>query len=112
MEHEEKDIVISSIPALVKAPRCTTMPMAYGDAQKPYPFSLSMPASPLGFHFSQFGMKGKSVASALAVHRNESRITLAETRFDVHPTVELVEAQSPQPLKQTRFHSQPILYLS
>ncbi|KAL5228531.1 hypothetical protein ABZP36_016796 [Zizania latifolia] len=108
---DEKDIVIS-IPPPVKTPRCTSVPAAYGDAQIPYSFSLSMPASPSGFHFSQFGMTGKTAAAAAAVHRNESRVAPAETRFDVHPAVERVQAQSPQLLKQTRFPSQPILHLS
>ncbi|KAG8056141.1 hypothetical protein GUJ93_ZPchr0001g32359 [Zizania palustris] len=108
---DEKDIVIS-IPAPVKAPRCSSVPAAYGYAQIPYSFSLSMPASPSGFHLSQLGMTGKTAAAAAAVHRNESCVAAAETRFDVHPVVERVEAQSPQLLKQTRFHSQPILRLS
>ncbi|KAL5221477.1 hypothetical protein ABZP36_026190 [Zizania latifolia] len=110
LDDEEKDIVIS-IPAPVKAPRCTSVPAAHGDAQIPYSVSMSMPASPSGFHFSQFGLTARA-ASAAVVHRNESRVAPAETRFDVHPAVEREEAYSPQLLKQTRFHSQPILQLS
>ncbi|AQK96760.1 S-type anion channel SLAH3 [Zea mays] len=61
---------------------------AYDDAHVvPYSVSLSMPASPSGFHLSQF----MPVAPTDHVHRPE-------------PT-----ARSPRLVKQTRFHSQPIV---
>uniref|UniRef100_A0A0E0FPN5 S-type anion channel SLAH2 n=1 Tax=Oryza nivara TaxID=4536 RepID=A0A0E0FPN5_ORYNI len=96
----EKDVVIS-IPAPVYAPRSVSVSAAYEHegAQIPYSVSLSMPASPSGFHFSQFGMAAAK-AKAKAVHRDEARVAPAETRFDdAHPPA-------------TRFHSQPILHLS
>uniref|UniRef100_A0A0D9YBW3 S-type anion channel SLAH2 n=1 Tax=Oryza glumipatula TaxID=40148 RepID=A0A0D9YBW3_9ORYZ len=110
---EEKDVVIS-IPAPVYAPRSVSVSAAYEHevAQIPYSVSLSMPASPSGFHFSQFGM---AAAKAKAVHRDEARVAPAETRFDdAHPpAVGRVQAHSPRLLlNQTRFHSQPILHLS
>uniref|UniRef100_A0A0E0DER4 NAC domain-containing protein n=3 Tax=Poaceae TaxID=4479 RepID=A0A0E0DER4_9ORYZ len=51
---KEKDVVIS-IPAPVYAPRSVSMPAAYEQegAHILYSVSLSMPASPSGFHFSQ-----------------------------------------------------------
>ncbi|KAF0923504.1 hypothetical protein E2562_006391 [Oryza meyeriana var. granulata] len=107
---EEKDVVIS-IPAPVNAPRSVSVSAAYDDdAHIPYSVSLSMPASPSGFHFSQFGI----AAASKAVHRDENRVAPVETRFDVHPPAAgRVEAHSPRLLtKQTRFHSQPILHLS
>lgn len=109
----EKDVVIS-IPAPVYAPRSVSVSAAYEHegAQIPYSVSLSMPASPSGFHFSQFGM---AAAKAKAVHRDEARVAPAETRFDdAHPpAVGRVQAHSPRLLlNQTRFHSQPILHLS
>uniref|UniRef100_A0A0E0EY55 Uncharacterized protein n=1 Tax=Oryza meridionalis TaxID=40149 RepID=A0A0E0EY55_9ORYZ len=110
---KEKDVVIS-IPALVYAPRSVSVSAAYEQegAHIPYSVSLSMPASPSGFHFSQFGM---AAAKAKAVHRDDARVAPAETRFDdAHPpAVGRVEAHSPRLLmKQTWFHSQPILHLS
>lgn len=94
-----KDIVIS-IQEPVTAPPAAPVP-AYDDTQIPYSLSLSMPASPSGFHFSQF--------RTAADHRDEVRVAPAETKFDAHP-VEQVEVHSPRLLKQTRFHSQPILH--
>ncbi|XP_006644384.1 S-type anion channel SLAH2-like [Oryza brachyantha] len=101
---EEKDIVIS-IPEPVNSPRCASVSAAYEDdgGQMPYSVSLSMPASPSGFHLSQFGMAAAT------------KVPAETTRFDAaHPAaVGRVEAHSPRLLmKQTRFHSQPILHLS
>jgi tellurite resistance protein TehA-like permease len=60
---------------------------AYDDAHVvPYSVSLSMPASPSGFHLSQF-------------------VPVAPTDH-VHPEP---TARSPRLVKQTRFHSQPIV---
>lgn len=81
---KEKDVVIS-IPAPVYAPRSVSVSAAYEQegAYIPYSVSLSMPASPSGFHFSQFGM---AAAKAKAVHRDDARVASAETRFDdAHP---------------------------
>ncbi|RLM94071.1 S-type anion channel SLAH2-like [Panicum miliaceum] len=93
-----KDIVIS-IPAAARS---------YDDAHVPYSVSLSMPASPSGFHLSQF-----RTASA---RRVEARVAPAAGGLDVHhPVEEQQQAEahlhSPRLLKQTRFHSQPILNL-
>uniref|UniRef100_A0A0D9V326 S-type anion channel SLAH2 n=1 Tax=Leersia perrieri TaxID=77586 RepID=A0A0D9V326_9ORYZ len=112
MVGEEKDVVISIPAPPVNAPRSVSVSAAYdhdAQAQIPYSVSLSMPASPSGFHFSQFGM----AAAAKSVHRDETRVAPAETKFDAHPAVGRVESHSPRLLtKQTRFHSQPILHLS
>ncbi|EEC76792.1 hypothetical protein OsI_14901 [Oryza sativa Indica Group] len=81
---KEKDVVIN-IPAPVYAPRSVSVSAAYEQegAYIPYSVSLSMPASPSGFHFSQFGM---AAAKAKAVHRDDARVASAETRFDdAHP---------------------------
>ncbi|XP_062206126.1 S-type anion channel SLAH2-like isoform X2 [Phragmites australis] len=95
-----QDIVIS-IPAPASAPRSALPGRAYDDAHIPYSISLSMPASPSGLHLSQFRTS--------AVQRDEARVTPAVAEFDVHPVEEQVEVHSPRLLKQTRFHSQPIL---
>ncbi|XP_062215659.1 S-type anion channel SLAH2-like isoform X2 [Phragmites australis] len=102
-----KDIVISIPAAPASAPRAAAPGHAYDDAQIPYSISLSMPSSPSGFHLSQFRES--------AVRRDESRVapTVAGTGFDVHQAEQQqVEVPSPQLLKQTRFHSQPILHTS
>ncbi|WVZ69607.1 hypothetical protein U9M48_018372 [Paspalum notatum var. saurae] len=88
-----KDIVIS-IPAS----------RSYDDdARVPYSISLSMPASPSGFHMSAF-----RTASARRVAPDDVRGSSVEER-----EVEGVgrQAHSPRLLlkQQTRFHSQPIL---
>jgi len=90
-----RDIVIS-IPAAARS---------YDDAHVPYSVSLSMPASPSGFHLSQF-----RTASA---RRVEARVAPAAGGLDVHPVEEQQQQglQPPRLLKQTRFHSQPILNL-
>jgi hypothetical protein len=87
-----KDTVIS-IPAPTTPPPAAPVP-AYDDSQIPYSLSLSMPASPSGFHLSQF--------RTASVHRDEAPAAEAK------PT----EVSSPRLLKQTRFHSQPILHAS
>ncbi|CAO2179151.1 unnamed protein product [Urochloa humidicola] len=93
-----KDVVIS-IPAGAAA-----RPAYDGDDVVPYSVSLSMPASPSGFHFSQF-----RAASARGHHR------VAPPAVDPVRPVEEHEAEaarySPRLIKQTRFHSQPILNL-
>ncbi|RLN22839.1 S-type anion channel SLAH2-like [Panicum miliaceum] len=96
-----KDIVIS-IPAAAAR--------SYDDAHVPYSVSLSMPASPSGFHLSQF-----RTASARRVETRVAPATVGAGGLDVVHSVEehQVEAHlhSPRLLKQTRFHSQPILNL-
>ncbi|CAO2165601.1 unnamed protein product [Urochloa humidicola] len=93
-----KDVIIS-IPASAAA-----RPPYDSDDVVPYSVSLSMPASPSGIHLSQF-----RAASARGHHR-----VAAPAVDPVHP-VEEHEAEagySPRLLlKQTRFHSQPILNL-
>jgi hypothetical protein len=89
---QDKDTVIT-IPAPATPPPAVPVP-AYDDAQIPYALSLSMPASPPGFHLSQF--------RTASVHRDEAPAAEAK------PT----EVSSPRLLKQTRFHSQPILHAS
>ena len=91
------DVVIS-IPAAAAR--------SYDDAAHvPYSVSLSMPASPSGFHLSQF-----RTASA---RRVEARVAPAVGGLDVHPVEEEQQQglHPPRLLKQTRFHSQPILNL-
>ncbi|XP_047060234.1 S-type anion channel SLAH2-like isoform X2 [Lolium rigidum] len=85
------------IPAPASPPPAAPVP-AYDDAQVPYALSLSMPASPSGFHLSQF-------RTASSVRRDEAPAVTkpAELQAEVH---------SPRLLKQTRFHSQPILHAS
>ncbi|KAK1665790.1 hypothetical protein QYE76_053949 [Lolium multiflorum] len=90
------DTVIT-IPAPATPPPAAPVP-AYDDAQIPYALSLSMPASPSGFHLSQF-------RTASSVRRDEAP---AVTK----PAGREAEASSPRLLKQTRFHSQPILHAS
>ncbi|CAO2204039.1 unnamed protein product [Urochloa humidicola] len=100
MQGGSKDVVIS-IPASAAA-----RPPYYGDDVVPYSVSLSMPASPSGFHLSQFR------AASARVHRAAAAPAAADA--GVHPAVEEHEAEacySPRLLKQTRFHSQPILNL-
>ncbi|OEL21465.1 S-type anion channel SLAH3 [Dichanthelium oligosanthes] len=102
-----KDIVISiPAPAPVTAPRATAA-RSYDDAHIPYSISLSMPASPSGFHLSQF--------RAASAHRAEARVAPANMAgLDVHPVDEEQQAEVHSPrllIKQTRFHSQPILNL-
>ncbi|KQK08799.1 S-type anion channel SLAH2 isoform X2 [Brachypodium distachyon] len=88
---------VISIPAPATPPPAAPVPVY--DAI-PYSLSLSMPASPSGFHFSQF--------RTASVHRQDA--PPAETK----PGVEGVQAVAHGPLllKQTRFHSQPILHAS
>ncbi|XP_047060273.1 S-type anion channel SLAH2-like isoform X1 [Lolium rigidum] len=85
------------IPAPATPPPAAPVP-AYDDAQVPYALSLSMPASPSGFHLSQF-------RAAASVRQDEAPAVTkpAELQAEVH---------SPRLLKQTRFHSQPILHAS
>ncbi|KAL6842757.1 hypothetical protein ACP4OV_027601 [Aristida adscensionis] len=91
-----KDIFIT-IPEPASEPWPAVPVRAYDDddAQLPYSISLSMPASPSGFHLSQFRVP--------AARRGEARVAPA-----VHPPEE-----HPASLRrQTRFHSQPILFPS
>lgn len=95
-----KDIVIS-IPAASPAnPGAGSLTFKdYAPPHVPYAVSLSMPASPSGFHLSQF--RAPRVAPA------------AEPGHDVHTVAEeeqAADAQFPQLMRQTRFHSQPILH--
>ena len=91
-ETGNKDVVIS-IPAPATPPPAAPV-AAYDDTGIPYSLSHSMPASPSGFHFSQFRTAKAAVVAP------------AETK------VGQVEVHSPRLLKQTRFHSQPILHAS
>jgi hypothetical protein len=84
------------IPAPATPPPAAPVP-AYDDAQVPYALSLSMPASPSGFHLSQF--------RTASVRRDEEPAVSK-------PATLQAEAHSPRLLKQTRFHSQPILHAS
>ncbi|KAK1665722.1 hypothetical protein QYE76_053881 [Lolium multiflorum] len=84
------------IPAPATPPPAAPVP-AYDDAQVPYAVSLSMPASPSGFHLSQF--------RTASVRRDEEPAVSK-------PATLQAEAHSPRLLKQTRFHSQPILHAS
>ncbi|CAL4975211.1 unnamed protein product [Urochloa decumbens] len=100
MQGSSKDVIIS-IPA--------ARPAYDGDEAHvvPYSVSLSMPASPSGFHLSQFraaSARGHRVAAPAAA--------MAAGLDAVHPVEEHeAEAQPRLLLKQTRFHSQPILNL-
>ncbi|XP_022682035.1 S-type anion channel SLAH2 isoform X1 [Setaria italica] len=99
-----KDIVIS-IPA-APATAVSAAARSYDDAHVPYSISLSMPASPSGFHLSQF--------RAASANRVEARVAPAAMPdgLVVHPVEEQpaeAHLHSPRLLKQTRFHSQPIL---
>ncbi|CAM0881764.1 unnamed protein product [Alopecurus aequalis] len=96
--YEQKKDTVISIPAPATPPPAAPVP-AYDDTQIPYSLSLSMPASPSGFHLSQFRMA--------SVHRDEARVAPAESKPAGQP-----EVHSPRLLKQTRFHSQPILHAS
>ncbi|KAL6614884.1 hypothetical protein ACP70R_037154 [Stipagrostis hirtigluma subsp. patula] len=102
-----KDIVIN-IPAAASSPRAAAPGRGayeYDDAQIPYSISLSMPASPSGFHLSQFRTS--------AARRDEARVAPAAVAgLDVHPGQQVEAAHSASLLKQTRFHSQPILLAS
>jgi hypothetical protein len=91
-----QDTVIT-IPAPATPPPAAAVP-AYDDAQIPYALSLSMPASPSGFHVSQF--------------RTSSSVRRDEAPAVTKPAEREAEASSPRLLKQTRFHSQPILHAS
>ena len=106
-----KDIVIripAAAPASAPPPRVIVAPArAYDDddARVPYSVSLSMPASPSGFHLSQF----------MCADHDHARVAPAD---DAHHHPVAVEEQqvpeavhSPRLIKQTRFHSQPILNL-
>ncbi|KAM0843252.1 hypothetical protein ACQ4PT_057840 [Festuca glaucescens] len=95
-----RDTVIS-IPAPATPPPAATAPAYDDDAQIPYALSLSMPTSPSGFHLSQF-------RASSSVRRDEARVAAAEAT----PAGRESEARSPRLLKQTRFHSQPILRAS
>ncbi|KAJ1284384.1 hypothetical protein BS78_03G199900 [Paspalum vaginatum] len=87
-----KDFVIS-IPA-----RAAASARSYDDdAHVPYSVSLSMPASPSGFHMSVF-----RTASARRV-APDVRLVEEEERREADP------AHAPRLLTRTRFHSQPIL---
>ena len=110
-----RDIVIS-IPAAAPAasappppPRVVVAPAAraYDDDAHvvPYSVSLSMPASPSGFHLSQF----------MCADRH-ARVAPPDDDAHRHPVAvegqQMVEGpHSPRLIKQTRFHSQPILNL-
>ncbi|TVU35868.1 hypothetical protein EJB05_17775 [Eragrostis curvula] len=105
---DNKDIVITIPAALESTPRASALHppgSAYNDDTHhiPYSISLSMPASPSGFHLSQFRAR-----------RDEARVApAAEAGYGVVVEQEQqqpVEAHSPRLLKQTRFHSQPILH--
>ncbi|GJM93857.1 hypothetical protein PR202_ga10449 [Eleusine coracana subsp. coracana] len=85
----DKDIVIT-IPAAAATPPPLVQRASYNDSI-PYAVSLSMPASPSGFHLSQFRAR-----------RDEARVAPAVAEEQRH-----VE---PQLMRQTRFHSQPILH--
>jgi hypothetical protein len=89
----DKDTVIT-IPVPATPPPAAPVPV-YDDAQIPYSLSLTMPASPSGFHLSQF-------RTAASVHRDQAHVAEAKP----------AEVSSPRLLKQTRFHSQPILHAS
>jgi hypothetical protein len=87
--HEMDDKVeeLQGRPASNKDTAISVPARAYDDAHVvPYSVSLSMPASPSGFHLSQF-------------------MPVAPTDH-VHPEP---TARSPRLVKQTRFHSQPIV---
>lgn len=87
-EQNNKDTVIS-IQAPATPPAAASVP-AYDDTQMPYSLSLSMPASPSGLHSSQ-----------------------CMTASDPKPVGQVeVQYVPPRLLKQTRFHSQPILHAS
>ncbi|KAK3161324.1 hypothetical protein QOZ80_1BG0075690 [Eleusine coracana subsp. coracana] len=89
----DKDIVIT-IPAAAAA-AATPPPLvqrALYDDSIPYAISLSMPASPSGFHLSQFRAR-----------RDEARVAPAVAE-------EQRQHVEPQLMRQTRFHSQPILH--
>ena len=103
-----KDIVIripAAAPASAPPPRVIVAPArAYDDddARVPYSVSLSMPASPSGFHLSQF-MCADHARAAPADDVHHHPVAVEEQQ--------VAEAHSPRLIKQTRFHSQPILNL-
>lgn len=87
-----EDVAISILPAPARA--------YDGDAHGvPYSVSLSMPASPSGFHLSSHFMCAGDAPVATA----DVRPVLLEDQQQA--------AHSPRLIKQTRFHSQPILNL-
>jgi hypothetical protein len=94
--NDDKDVVISipaaSTPALNRVYNSDYTP------HLPHSVSLSMPSSPSGFHLSQFRTP--------AARRDEARVAPAEHRVAEE---QHVEAHAPRLLRQTRFHSQPIL---
>lgn len=101
-----RDIVIS-IPAAAPAsapPRVIVAPAkAYDDdARVPYSVSLSMPASPSGFHLSQF-MCADHHARVAPADAHHHPVAVEEQQTEA--------VHSPRLIKQTRFHSQPILNL-
>ncbi|KAF8675981.1 hypothetical protein HU200_047483 [Digitaria exilis] len=97
-----KDIVIT-----IPASAATRARSHDEDAHVPYSVSLSMPASPSGFHLSQF-----RTASARRVEARVAPPTAAMAGLDEEHHHQAAEAHSPRLLlKQTRFHSQPILNL-
>ncbi|KAM0843253.1 hypothetical protein ACQ4PT_057841 [Festuca glaucescens] len=91
LDDQNRDSTVICIPAPATPPPAAPVP-AYDDTQIPYVLSLSMPASPSGFHLSQF-------RTASSVRSDEARVAAAE-------------ATPAGLLKQTRFHSQPILHAS
>jgi hypothetical protein len=97
-----KDIVLN-IPA---AP-ASAAARSYDDSHVPYSISLSMPASPSGFHLSQL--------RAASANRVEARVAPPADGLGVAQPLEDAQRADahhlhcPKLLKQTRFHSQPIL---
>lgn len=90
-----EDVAISILPAPARA--------YGGDAHGvPYSVSLSMPASPSGFHLSSHFMCAGDAPVATA----DVRPVLLEDQRQA-----AAAAHSPRLIKQTRFHSQPILNL-